>query len=165
MKKLYPHFVHEYQLIDRGRVIACERKANLIPEQGRNYLMGLFAGGSVVPIFYTSIFAGNYTPQDTDVAATFPGVAGETAAYVAATRPAWVPGAVAGGSVNNSASPADFTMNNGSPIIIYGDFLIATATKGGTVGPLLSVVRYVTPQTVLSGNIWRAIITLELFSA
>lgn len=165
MKRLNPHFVHEYRLIDRGRVVACERNVNLIPEQGRNYIAGLFAGGSVVPTFYASIFAGNYTPVDADVAATFPGVSGETTAYTAATRPAFVPGSVSGGSVNNSASPASFTMNNGSPITLFGDFLIATSTKGGNTGPLLSAVRYATPQIVLSGNIWQVIATLEWFSA
>ena len=163
--KFNPHFIHEYQLIDRGRVIACERTVNLIPEQGRNYIAGLFAGGTIVPTFYATIFAGNYTPQDTDVAATIAGVSGETSAYTAATRPAFVPGAVSGGSVNNSASPADFTMNNASPITLYGDYLIATNTKQGTVGPLLSIVRYSTPQLVLSGNIWRVTATLQLFSA
>lgn len=59
----------------------------------------------------------------------------ETTAYDEATRPALTLGAVANGSVDNSASQARFTVSaNGTQI--GGAFLANNNTKGGTTGTL-----------------------------
>lgn len=52
-----------------------------------------------------------------------------------ATRPALTLGTVAAGSVDNSASPAVFTVNaNGT--VIGGAYVVNNSTKGGTTGTL-----------------------------
>lgn len=54
--------------------------------------------------------------------------------WTGATRPAWTPGSVAAGSVDNSASPAAFPMN--ATTYIFGAFLVNDSTKAGTTGIL-----------------------------
>lgn len=58
----------------------------------------------------------------------------ESAAYSNATRPAWTPGAVSGGSVSNSGSVAAFTIN--ATDFIFGAFLTSNSTISGTTGTL-----------------------------
>ena len=58
----------------------------------------------------------------------------ESAAYSNANRPTWTAGAVANGSVDNSASPAAFTINGSD--FIFGAFLTNNNTKSGTLGTL-----------------------------
>lgn len=57
--------------------------------------------------------------------------------YSNANRPTWTPGTIASGSVDNSASPAPFSMNPASTIYIFGAGLCDNNTKGGTTGTLM----------------------------
>ena len=54
--------------------------------------------------------------------------------YTQGTRPAFTPGTVSGGSVDNSASKAVFSMN--ATTTIYGAFMADNSTKGGSTGNL-----------------------------
>lgn len=58
----------------------------------------------------------------------------ESSSYSNATRPAWTPGTVSAGSVDNSASQAAFTIN--ATDYIFGAFLTSNNTKGGSTGTL-----------------------------
>jgi hypothetical protein len=58
--------------------------------------------------------------------------------YSNANRPTWTPGAVAAGSVDNSASPGSFSINADNTII-FGAFMADNNTVGGTTGTLLSM--------------------------
>lgn len=57
-------------------------------------------------------------------------------------RPAWTPGAVASGSVTNSASPASFSITVPGPTNIFGSF-IASANSG-------------TAGTLYGGGLWQS---------
>jgi hypothetical protein len=66
----------------------------------------------------------------------------ESAAYSSpATRPAFTPGTIAAGSVDNSASPASYTIN-GDNTLIGGLFLVDNNTIGGTTGTLYGMAPF-----------------------
>ena len=72
-------------------------------------------------------------------AASMPGHAGwgEFIAYTGATRPAWTPGSISAGSVDNSASKASFGIN--AATAVGGAFLVAENTKSGITGSLYAL--------------------------
>ncbi len=77
--------------------------------------------------------------------------------YSNATRPAWTPGAVSGGSVDNSASKAVFTIN--ATLTVRGCFLTDNNTKGGTTGTLYGVGDFAASRSVLSGDTLNVTVT------
>jgi hypothetical protein len=147
-------FAYLVEHVRAGRVIERELVHNLMPTEGLNYaLSAALTGGAQVSAWYIGLFEGNYTPQASDTAATFPGLATETTAYSGSVRLPWTYSAVAAGATNNSASKAEFTAS--ATKTIYGGFLSSSSVRGGTTGTLLSVVRFSSPKTVDSGDILR----------
>lgn len=65
----------------------------------------------------------------------------ESTAYSNATRPAFTPGSISGGSVDNSASQASFTINTNNTIV-GGLFLADNNTVGGTSGTLYGMAPF-----------------------
>lgn len=165
MKNRRLAFTHAVRQIRGGREIYRETIVNLIPAEGIEHVLSVvLKAGTQIASWFVGIFEGNYTPQTTDTAATFPGLATETTSYTEATRPLWVGGTISGGSVDNSASEAQFTLNNPVAKTLYGDFLVSSSVKGGVTGTLLSVVRYTTPRIVITGDLWFARVTASLVS-
>lgn len=68
----------------------------------------------------------------------------EVQAYSQATRPAFTPGTIANGSVDNSASVAQFSIN-ANTTDIFGTFLVDNNTKGGTTGNLYGMAVFASP--------------------
>jgi hypothetical protein len=76
----------------------------------------------------------------------------ENVGYSNATRVAWTGGAVSGGSVDNSASPASFLIS--ATGTIAGSFVVSNNVKGGTTGILYSEVNFIQGnRNVVSGDI------------
>ena len=139
-------FQYLIEVLRNGEVIDSEVVHNLLPTEGLNYFLSAgLKGGSQVTTWYIGLFEGNYVPQSTDTATTFPGLATECTGYSETARVEWVEGAVAAGTVNNSASRAEFTST--ALKTIYGGFITSNPTKGATTGTLLSVVRFSSPKT------------------
>lgn len=113
---------------------------NLVTTAGKNkYIDATIKTGLTSPAWYVGLVQGpgsGNTYAAADTAASHAGWT-ESTAYSQATRPAYVPGTVAGGSVDNSASKAVFTIN--ATATIAGGFLIDNNTKGGSTGVLLGV--------------------------
>lgn len=65
----------------------------------------------------------------------------ESSAYSQATRPAFTTGAIAGGSVDNSAAAAAFNIN-ASNVLLGGLFLSDSSTKGGATGTLYGMAPF-----------------------
>ena len=148
-------FVFEFEHVRRGVVIDRWTQHNLMPIEGLNHLLGVLLKGSTqIGTWYCGLYEGNYTPISTDTAATFSASATETTAYVEATRVPIVFGAVAGGTVNNAASKAEFTLN--ADKTIYGGFIASSAAKGATAGVLLSAIKLSSPKAPTAGDILRA---------
>jgi hypothetical protein len=83
-----------------------------------------------------------------DVADTMGSHAGwaeiSSAAITNSTRPAWTPGAVSSGSVDDSGSPAVYTMDPALVLTgyLHGLFLCDDDTLGGTTGTLYSTAEF-----------------------
>ncbi|HVA68712.1 MAG TPA: hypothetical protein VNF45_05325 [Candidatus Binataceae bacterium] len=90
-----------------------------------------------------------------DTTSAHPGWAEVGGAQVAnATRPAWTPGAVSGGSVDDSAAQAVYTMAAGLAGIVYlhGLFLVSTNVLGAATGTLYSEAEFIAgAQAVQAG--------------
>lgn len=147
-----------------GDLIGNDLSPNLLPTAGLNHLLSvLVAGGSQVGTWYMSIFEGNYTPVAGVTAATYPAAATESTAYDESTRVAYVDGTIASGSVSNSASRAEFTIN--ATKTIYGAALHSLSTKSATTGELLAVARFSASRAVVDDDVLAVAYTLSATSS
>lgn len=135
---------------------------NLVTTAGKNkYLDATLKTGLAAPAWYVGLVAG---PNETgyDAADTMGSHAGwsEDQNYSNGTRPAFTPGAISAGSVDNSGSKAVFNIN--APATISGAFLADNSTKGGTTGTLLGVGAFAADRSVLSGDTLNVTITCTM---
>lgn len=147
-----------------GTVSQQSIERNLVPTEGLNHMAAVvFKSGSQVGTWYIAPFEGNYTPVPSDTAATISAASGESTAYAAAARPAFVSGSVAVGAVDNTGSKAEFVYNANKTV--QGVFIVSSSPKGGTTGTLVSVVRFSSPKTVDSGSTLRVVAGFAFASA
>lgn len=111
---------------------------NLVTTAGLNkYLDATLKTGSVSPAWFVGLITGpggGNTYVLADTMAVHAGWA-ENTTYSNGTRPAWTPGSIVAGSVDNSASKAVFNINGTATIA--GCFMADNSTKSGAVGTLL----------------------------
>lgn len=120
-----------------GEVKWVEEFYNLVPEVGLNDSLDKHLKGSAyTAAWYVGLISATPTPAGTDTMATHPGWT-EVTDYDEANRPTLVLGAVSGGSVNNSANKASFTIN--ATVTIGGALIVNDNTKGGSTGVLYGV--------------------------
>jgi len=147
-------FRYLVEVLKGGEVVESEWISNLVPTEGLNHFLTTeFKGTSQVGTWYIGIYEGNYTPSAGVTAATLPAAATESTAYAETTRVAFVPGTVAAGALDNSASRAEFTMN--ATKTIYGGFMSSSSAKGATTGVLVSAVKFSSPKVLDSGSVLR----------
>lgn len=122
---------------------------NLVPIEGLNqYLTATLVAGAVAPLWYVGLKnTGSVAASDTMASHT--GWA-EITNYSDLTRPQWIPGSVAAGSVSNVASKAQFNINFDT--LIYGAFMTSDATKGGLTGTMLGVGDFTSARQALNGD-------------
>ena len=111
---------------------------NLVTAVGKNkYLDATLKTGLASPAWYVGLITGPGGSNTYAVGDTMASHSGwsENATYSNGTRPAWTPGSVSGGSVDNSASKAVFNINGSATLA--GCFLVDNSTIGGTSGTLL----------------------------
>jgi hypothetical protein len=107
---------------------------NLVTTVGLNDLLDkYFKGSAYTAAFYVGLTGGTPTFAAGDTMASHGGWA-ESAAYSQATRPALTLGTASAGSIDNSASKAQFSINANATI--GGAFLCTNNTKSGTTGTL-----------------------------
>lgn len=157
-------FEYNVEHIRRGKVIATEKVKNLVPTEGLNHILStVFKAGTQLTSWYVGIFEGNYTPVLGLTAATVASASTESTAYTSATRVAWASGSVSAGTLDNSASKAEFIMN--ADKTIYGGFLISSNAKGGSAGVLGSAVRFATAKVLETDDTLRITAGLILANA
>lgn len=145
-----------------GDVLSVEEAHNLIPDQGRDYLLsaGLLAG-SQFSSWYIGLYEGAHSPVAGDTMANFVASATEiTTAYSEANRLLLVPDALASGLYVNAGSPAIFTFT--AEKTVRGGFISSGAVKGGTTGILLSAVLSSSPKPIGAGESLRVTAGLSL---
>jgi len=143
-----------------GRVKWVEEFDNLVTTAGKNKVLdATFKTGLASPAWYVGLV--NNTPSPSyDVGDTMGSHAGwnDVDAYSNATRPAFTPGTISGGSVDNSASKAVFNID--ATATIAGAFLASDNTVGGTTGTLYGVGSFAAARSVASGDTLNVTITL-----
>jgi hypothetical protein len=147
----YNGFIYNFELVDaQGNVVDAWVEKNLIPQVGLDFLIQApFGDVSPQSDFYCFVFRNAYIPTSATTAADIPSNLGEFVNYSEATRPLWNRGYDGAGTIDNSASRAQFTFTQDQNI--YGAGLVSSSTKGGASGLLLSVVRFASPKTVSAG--------------
>lgn len=156
-----PGFSYLVETVKNGAVIESEVVHNLMPAEGAAHMLSAtFKGGPQVATWYLGLYEGNYTPNGTDVAATFPALANETTTYAGATRAAFAPGAVQFGLLDNSLSRAEFAFS--ATKTVYGGFMTSAPAKGAAVGVLMSIVRFSSPRVMDADSILRVTAGISL---
>ncbi|UOF79364.1 hypothetical protein [Caudoviricetes sp.] len=158
--------VFTYEHVRDGEVIDTWVEPNLVVDEGLNYILdSAMSGATTLTTWYISLFKNNYTPIFSDTAAAFPGagVANEaTTEYTEANRPTWVEAGVTSKTITNTLSPAVFTF--GTPITIYGAFLVSTNVKGGTTGKLAAASKFTSSRAMLANDVLNVTYTLTISS-
>ena len=134
---------------------------NLVTTVGLNqYLDATLKTGDAAPAWYvglknaTAVVAG-----DTMASHTFT----ELVPYSDGTRPAFTPGTISGGSVDNSASKAVFNINGTATI--DGAFVADDNTKSGATGILLGGGEFAASRGVINGDTLNVTVTISMTSS
>lgn len=124
---------------------------NLVTNAGLNHLLDVaLSGGTQDTSWFVGLTDGTPTAAAGDTLASHAGWT-EVTAYDEATREAYVDGGVSGQSVDNSASPGQFTIS-ADTTAVGGAFLASDGTKGGTTGILYAVGAFTAGDKSLDDN-------------
>lgn len=135
---------------------------NLVVTAGRNQLLdATLKTGDASPAYYVGL-KDTGTVVAADTMASHAGWATITP-YSDATDPAFTPGTVAAGSVDNSASKAAFNINATDDV--YGAFLKDSSTKGGATGLLYGGGDFGAPRSVADGDTLNVTVTCSITSS
>lgn len=149
-----------YKLVGKrvdGTIKWIEEFDNIIVNVALDHLLDVvLKGGSAISTWYVGI-KGSGTPAASDTMSSH-ATWSEIVAYSEANRPGWSGGSVSSQSVDNSGSPAQFTINaNGTAI--YGAFLSSNNSKSGSTGTLFSAGDFASSKTLDNGEILEVTIT------
>ena len=108
---------------------------NAVVNAGLDHLLDVaLSAGVQTTTWYLGLTDGTPTVAAGDTTASHVGWT-EVTAYTEAARVTWSDGGVASQSVDNSASPATFSIN-ANTTTVGGAFLVSLSTKGGSTGTL-----------------------------
>lgn len=138
---------------------------NLVVTEGLNDSLDKhFKGSAYTAAWYVGLTDGTPTPAAGDTMASHAGWV-EVTAYTEGARPGLTLGTVTGGSVDNSASKAQFSVNSNGTVI-GGCFVVTNSTKGGTTGVLYGVGAFTGgDKTLDSGDTLNVQVTLTATAA
>lgn len=152
------HYVIE--CVRDGKVIWTEEFDNLVVNEGLNDALDKqFKASGYTAGWYVGLTGNSPTFAPGDTMASHAGWT-EVTNYNAATRPALTLGSVSGGSVNNSASKASYTVSAGGANV-GGAFVVANSTKGGTTGVLYGGGAFSANRALLQDDVLNVTITLS----
>ncbi len=121
-----------------GQLKWSEDITNLVTNAGESYMLQAGLDNQTqITTWYVGLTDGTPTVAETDTMSSAPGWS-EVTAYSEANRPTWTGGTESGQSIDNSASPADFSIDTNSTTV-GGAFLASNNTVGGTTGTLYAV--------------------------
>uniref|UniRef100_A0A6M3JW17 Uncharacterized protein n=1 Tax=viral metagenome TaxID=1070528 RepID=A0A6M3JW17_9ZZZZ len=159
-KYLVECFRKDAQGVDQ--LLWTESFGNIVVTAGLNkYLQFTIVSGLAAPAWYVGL-KGAGVPAAGDTMASH-ATWTESTVYSNATRPAFTPGAVAAGSVDNSAAKAAFTINGSATI--SGAFMADNGGKGTATGTLLGAGDFSTGRAVESGDTLNVQVTCTMAAA
>lgn len=156
--------VYTFECLDKnGKVKWTDKITNLVPNVGLNkFLDATLKTGLASPSWFVGL-KDAVAAVAGDTMASHAGWA-ELSPYSNATRPALTLGAVAGQSVDNSASKASFTID--ATATIGGAFVTDSNTVDGATGILLSASNFTTgSKDVDSGDTLNVTVTFTAAAA
>lgn len=157
-------YVHDVNGLDE------RSDSNLITAEGLNYMLDVaLKDGTKLASWYVAISSGNVSPVGTWTAANYTANATEitsnSTGYAETTRPAYTPGTISSGSVDNTASRAAFTVELPSgTLTVWGAAILSSNVKGGTAGKLLSATKFSASRTLYDADVLNIGYTLTLTS-
>lgn len=142
---------------------------NLVVTEGLTHMLATeLQGGVAVPTWYFGLFSANVTPVSTWTAANFTANSTEltsnTEGYSQTVRQTFSPAAPSGGSINNTATKAAFTIATATSISVWGAGLLSSNVKGGTTGVLMSSAKFTAVRTLYNTDVFNLGYTLALTS-
>lgn len=167
--------LYEVECRDRhGRVKWVERVPNLVTTEGLDHLLGVtFKGTTPDTTWFVGLVDGTgfvaFLATDTAAKITLsenePTTNGwqEFDDYSEAARQALTLGSVSGGSVDNSASKAAFSIDDTGSV--HGAFVSGVVTVGGTTTVLYGEAAFAAPRDVESGDTLNVTVTLTAAAA
>lgn len=146
-----------------GKIKWVEDISNLVVTAGLNDSLDKhFKGSGYTAAWYVGLTAGSPSFAAGDTMSSHAGWT-EDQNYSEATREVLTLGTVSGGSVDNSASKASFSIN--ATATIGGAFLTTVSTKGGTTGTLYGGAAFAANRSVVSGDTLNVTVTLTAAAA
>lgn len=138
---------------------------NLIVNEALNDILNdYFKSGTPPAAWYIGLFSGDVTVAATWTAANVTSNSTEFTTYDESARQTWTAGTVASQAVNNSASPAAFTIATGGGTV-RGAFLVSDSTKSGTSGVLGAATRFAQDRVLLAADVLNITYSLSATSS
>lgn len=138
---------------------------NTITTQGHNKILGvMFNAATQISTWYIGLFETNTTPSTATTYAT--PVFTECTAYSELVRQTFTESAPTGGSLDNSANKASFTMSTTKTL--YGAFLCSATTKGDTIAAgavIYAASKFAASKSVINGDIIKITVTVTQTNA
>lgn len=136
---------------------------NLVVTAGLNDLLDkTFKASAYTASWYVGLTDGTPTFAAGDTMASHAGWV-EVTDYDEGTREALTLGTVSSGSVNNSASKAEFTIN--ATTTVGGAFVTTIGTKGGSTGTLYGGGAFAADRAVVDNDVLSVTVTLTVAAA
>lgn len=135
---------------------------NLVVNEGLDDVLDVyFKSGTQSATWYLAIFSSDSTPAAGWTYAT--PVCTEFTNYDETTREEWVEGSISSQSLDNSATPAEFTCTSGTNTI-YGAFMVNVSTKGDTgsgSGVMFSAARFTSSRPFNAAEVLKIVVTIN----
>lgn len=135
-----------------GHIAWADTYSGTVVTAGLNTLLDYtLKTGNAAPAWYVGLIDGSSaTVSAADTMASHAGWT-ENTSITNSTRPAFTPGTIAAGSVDNTASKAVFTFSADGTI--FGTFMCDSSTKGGSTGKLYDAGTFIEgPHNVFNGG-------------
>lgn len=157
--------VYDVEHWRKGTLLSTEQVHNIFPTEGMDHMIDVTLNNATS---YATWYVGIYNTNTTPTLSTTYAVPGwtESTAYTESVRQTYTSIAASSSSTNNSAAPAEFTMN--ATTTIYGAFITNVSTKGDVAsgsGAILSAALFSTSKTVDSTDVLKVTGTLTLTSS
>lgn len=158
--------VYRFECFDKdGNLKWTEEVPNLVTTEGKNDLLTqYFKGAAYTAAWFIGLVnnVGFTAYAAADTAAQIGGTNGwaEAVPYSNANRPTWTGGSASGGSIDDTGSPASFTIN--ASATIRGAFLTSSNVKSGTAGKLYGEADFAASRSVINGDTLNVTVTLTV---
>jgi hypothetical protein len=142
-----------------GKLKWIEKLKNIVVDEGLNDILDVYLSGATQSTsWYVGLKGSNQTPAAGWNAAGIGTQFTEFTAYTEGTRQAWTEAGVSSKQITNSASPAQFNINNTGTV--YGAFIINNNTKGGATGKMWCCSNFDASRAVANGDLLKVTYTV-----